>query len=158
MLAEAYTRNRVHLAPWDPLRTNDFFTTAVQRRTLGQQLAGHAAGAQLPLVLTTPHEIVGRVTLSGITRGVFESASLGYWVDAAYTGRGVMTAALGSVLRFSRDDLGLHRLEAQTLLHNLASQRVLTKLGFEEIGLAPRYLRIAGTWQDHRLYQLILAD
>lgn len=158
MLAAAYSRNRVHLAPWDPARTHDFFTTAVQRRTLGQQLAGHAAGAMLPLVLATQREIVGRVTLSGITRGVFESAALGYWVDSAFAGRGVMTAALSSVIRFSRDELALHRLEAQTLLHNVASQRVLAKLGFEEIGLAPRYLRIAGEWQDHRLFQLILDD
>jgi ribosomal-protein-alanine N-acetyltransferase len=70
----------------------------------------------------------------------------------------VMTAALESVVHFARDDLKLHRLEAQTLLHNAASQRVLAKLGFEQIGLAPRYLRIAGTWQDHRLFHLILDD
>lgn len=158
MLAAAYTRNRVHLAPWDPERSPDFFTTAVQRRTLGQQLAGHAAGVTLPLVLTQDHTIVGRVTLSAITRGVSESAALGYWVDAALVGRGVMSSALDSVVRFSREELGLHRLEAQTLLHNTASQRVLAKLGFVEIGMAPRYLRIAGEWQDHRLYQLILGD
>ncbi|MET0990384.1 MAG: GNAT family protein [Glaciihabitans sp.] len=157
-LAEAYTRNRVHLEPWDPQRTSDFFTVPVQRRTLAQQLNSHAAGSLLPLVLTTPREIIGRVTLSGITRGVFQSAALGYWIDSSFEGRGVMTAALRSVIRYSRDELGLHRLEAQTLLHNGASQRVLAKVGFTEIGMAPQYLRIAGTWQDHRLFQLLLED
>nr|WP_315850337.1 GNAT family protein [Arthrobacter woluwensis] len=49
--------------------------------------------------------------------------------------------------------LGLHRLEAGTLLHNTASQRVLLKNGFTVFGTAPRYLRIQGRWQDHRLFQ-----
>jgi ribosomal-protein-alanine N-acetyltransferase len=158
LLAEAYSRNRVHLAPWDPHRDDDFYTLPVQHRTLRQQLANHAAGSLLPLLLTTPEGVVGRVTLSGITRGVVQSGSLGYWIDAGYTGRGVMTAALESVVRYARDDLRLHRLEAQTLLHNAGSQRVLAKLGFEQIGLAPSYLRIAGRWQDHRLFHLILGD
>lgn len=53
-------------------------------------------------------------------------------------------------------ELRLHRLEASTLLHNIGSQRVLEKAGFERIGMAPKYLRIAGEWQDHALFQIIL--
>lgn len=58
----------------------------------------------------------------------------------------------------ARDELGLHRIEASTLLHNAASQRVLLKAGFQQIGMAPRYLQIAGKWQDHYLYQVVLDD
>ena len=54
-------------------------------------------------------------------------------------------------------DLGLHRLEAGTLAHNTGSQRVLLKCGFTEIGLAPGYLKIAGEWQDHLLFQRLLS-
>jgi ribosomal-protein-alanine N-acetyltransferase len=54
-------------------------------------------------------------------------------------------------------EAGLHRLQAGTLLHNAASQTVLRRNGFTPIGVAPRYLRIAGRWQDHLLFQL-LAD
>jgi ribosomal-protein-alanine N-acetyltransferase len=49
-------------------------------------------------------------------------------------------------------------VEAGTLLHNTGSQRVLERSGFELYGTAPRYLFIAGAWQDHRLYQRILHD
>ena len=52
---------------------------------------------------------------------------------------------------------GLHRLEAGTLLHNLASQRVLEKNGFERFGLARKLLRINGEWRDHVLFER-LAD
>ena len=49
--------------------------------------------------------------------------------------------------------LALHRVQAETLRHNVRSRRVLAKNGFERIGMAPKYLRIAGEWQDHDLFQ-----
>jgi ribosomal-protein-alanine N-acetyltransferase len=58
----------------------------------------------------------------------------------------------------SFDTLGLHRLEAGTLVRNVRSQRVLEKNGFVRFGLAPRFLRIAGQWQDHVLFQLLNDD
>jgi len=60
---------------------------------------------------------------------------------------------VGEVLRLAFGELGLHRVQAATLLHNTGSQRVLKRNGFTRIGVAPRYLRIAGEWQDHVLFQ-----
>lgn len=57
------------------------------------------------------------------------------------------------VIRRAFTEFGLHRLQADTLVHNGASQRVLARNGFSRIGLAPRYLRIAGRWQDCVLHQ-----
>jgi ribosomal-protein-alanine N-acetyltransferase len=54
-------------------------------------------------------------------------------------------------------ELGLHRVQAGTLVHNHGSRRVLQRNGFARFGLAERYLRIAGEWQDHVLWQR-LAD
>jgi len=65
--------------------------------------------------------------------------------------------AVGELIGLAFGELGLHRLEAGTLIDNLASQRVLEKNGFEAIGLARGYLHIGGEWRDHMLFQL-LAD
>lgn len=54
--------------------------------------------------------------------------------------------------------IGLHRLQAETLLHNTASQRVLARNGFRPFAVAPSYLKIAGEWQDHILYHLLNED
>jgi ribosomal-protein-alanine N-acetyltransferase len=62
------------------------------------------------------------------------------------------------VAAYAGEELRLHRLQAATLLHNVGSQRVLAESGFERIGLAPRYLQIAGEWQDHLLFQLLLEE
>ena len=53
------------------------------------------------------------------------------------------------------DELGLHRVQAETLVHNTRSQQVLHRVGFTRYGLAPQYLKIAGRWQDHVMYQLL---
>jgi ribosomal-protein-alanine N-acetyltransferase len=77
-------------------------------------------------------------------------------VDKEFNGRGIGTAAVAFAVEAARSELGLHRLQAATLPHNVASRKVLKRSGFEEIGLAPAYLKIAGSWQDHVLYQRIL--
>jgi ribosomal-protein-alanine N-acetyltransferase len=98
---------------------------------------------------------VGRITLNGIVRGAFQSCSVGYWLSAAAGGRGLATAALREIKATAFGDLGLHRIQAETLMHNTPSQRVLARNGFVRIGLAPTYLKIAGRWQDCLMYQAI---
>jgi [ribosomal protein S5]-alanine N-acetyltransferase len=89
--------------------------------------------------------------------GPFRSANLGFWVVMHLNGRRLATRAVGAVVEIAFRDLGLHRLEAGTLADNVASQRVLENNRFEQIGLARRYLQIAGEWRDHVLYQRTMA-
>ncbi|MBO0607999.1 GNAT family N-acetyltransferase [Myceligenerans salitolerans] len=155
-LADAYRRNRAHLEQWEPARPDDFFTEAAQKRVVDLQLEQAAGGRGLFLVLAAGDDVVGRLNLSDIVRGAFQNGHLGYWIDAELAGRGLMTRAVVSVVEHARAGLRLHRLQAGTLPHNAASQTVLTRAGFQRFGYAPRYMRIAGEWQDHVLYQLLL--
>lgn len=157
-LAAAHRKNRAHLAPWDPLRSESFFRDDAQSVAALNLHAACRDGQMLPLVLCAGDRIIGRATLSGISGGPFCSANLGYWVDAEFTGRGLARAAIARTAEIARNSLGLHRLQAAALPHNAASRAVLRASGFHEIGLAPAYLQIAGTWQDHVLSQLILHD
>lgn len=156
MLTEAYRRNREHLAQWEPTRDDEFFTERFQREDIERRLAASSVDESWPLALVTGEEIIGRFNLAGISRGPFQSAGLGYWVDKEYQGRGLASSAVRTVVTEARETLGLHRVEASTLVHNTGSQRVLLKNGFRKIGMASQYLKIAGQWQDHNLYQVIL--
>ncbi|WEK59807.1 MAG: GNAT family N-acetyltransferase [Candidatus Microbacterium colombiense] len=158
-LARAYARNREHLAPWEPMRDDVFFTTSWQESDVARCIADASAGRGSRFVIASSDgEIRGRVNLNSIVRGAFRSADLGYWIDDASQGRGLTSRAVAVVLAHAREDLELHRVQAATLTHNVASQRVLRGNRFERIGLAPRYLRIAGEWQDHVLFQRLLDD
>jgi [ribosomal protein S5]-alanine N-acetyltransferase len=157
-LADLLTRNREFLAPYEPERPTDYLTVGGQRRVIGDILLRHAEGAAEPhVILDGDGRIAGRVTLTAIVRGPLRSCTLGYWVDADRGSRGLATAAVADIARVAFGALGLHRIEAGTLVDNTRSQRVLEKNGFRRFGLAPRYLHIAGDWRDHVMYQL-LAD
>ena len=67
-------------------------------------------------------------------------------------------ASVSLMLNFAFADLGLHRIEAATLLHNDPSRKLLHGLGFNEEGRVHSYLRINGKWQDHMLYSMISHD
>ena len=150
--------NREFLAPWEPQRSDDYFTHQHQDVAVGDSLKQYDAGTIVPRVIVQDEEIVGRITISNIARGPFQSANLGYWVAAAVNGRGVATAAVAAMISVAFDECGLHRIEAGTLLHNVGSQRVLERNGFIRFGVAPRYLRIAGMYQDHAIYQRLADD
>jgi ribosomal-protein-alanine N-acetyltransferase len=155
-LAQLYRLNRDFLAPWEPLRSDDFFTEDAQRIAIQNALCEHEQGRNLPLVILDEEaSIIGRITLNGIVRGAFQSCSVGYWVSQSAGGRGVATAALKHVIAVAFGELGLHRIQGETLLDNFASQKVLERNGFVRYGMAPDYLKIAGRWQDNILYQLI---
>ena len=147
--------NRAYMAPWDPVRDETYYTDEGQREIIATVLT---LDNVLPYVILADGAIVGRITLSNVVRGPFLSASLGYWVAERHTGRGAATAAVAAIVREAFTVHGLHRVEAGTLLHNVRSQRVLERNGFVRFGMAPRYLRIAGDWRDHYLFQLLAED
>jgi len=155
--AAAYTRNREHLAPWDPVREESFYTVEGQQDALVRQLSLVEGGLMAAWVIEHGPDVVGRVNLNNVVRGVLCSAAVGYWVDQTHLRRGLATAAVEHACREAAA-MGLHRVEAGTMVHNVASQRVLLRAGFEQYGMAPRFLFIAGDWQDHNLYQRILHD
>lgn len=157
-LAAAARRNRDHLRPWEPRRPDSFFTTEGQAERLGALLADRDVGRAVAWLLVEGEHVVGAFNLTNVVQGPFRSASLGYWVDGAYTGRGLATAAVRRVCEAARTETGLHRVEAATLLTNEGSQRVLEKCGFEGIGVAARYLHIDGKWRDHKLFQRVLYE
>jgi [ribosomal protein S5]-alanine N-acetyltransferase len=154
-LFELQVANRGFLAPWAPEHPPRYYTVEGQGRLIADALVQHARGTTLPHVIVCDRAVVGRVTLSDITRGPFQSCHLGYWVSRSHNGRGLATAAVGEIMRIAFEELGLHRIEAGTLLPNTRSQAVLVRNGFVRFGVAPAYLKIAGRWQDHALYQAL---
>lgn len=154
-LVDLLRANREFLAPWEPIRDPEYHTLAGQRTEIEKLLRDEERGVTVAHVVLDEDRIIGRVTLSNIVRGPFQSCNLGYWISLADNGRGHASVAVGEIAEFAFSKLGLHRIEAGTLTHNIASQRVLERNGFERFGLARRYLQIAGRWHDHVLFQRI---
>ena len=128
-LARAYSANREHLAPWEPLRSPEFFTPEWQEFHAEQCVIEASAGRNIRFVIeSSDGEIRGRINLNNIVRGAFWNADLGYWVDHTRLRRGLASRGVRLVAAYARDEVRLHRLQAATLLHNSGSQRVLCLL------------------------------
>lgn len=151
-----FARNDAFRRPWSPAPPDDFLTLEHQTQRLASELAAALAGQAYRFWLFQREQgaadvPIGFVGVSNIVRGAFQSCHLGYEIDGAVGGRGLMTEAAGAVVEWVLGDLGLHRVEANIMPRNARSIRVAQKLGFVWEGRSPRYLRIAGVWEtlDH---------
>jgi [ribosomal protein S5]-alanine N-acetyltransferase len=154
-------RDERYLAPWEPSMPGGW----AQRHAASEwparwlQLRGAGRrGAVLPFAITLDGRFVGQVMVGNIVREPLLSAYVGYWVDSSVAGRGVTTAAVALVVDHCFGRVGLHRLEATVRPENLASIRVLAKLGFRKEGLFRRYLDVDSAWRDHYCYALTVED
>lgn len=122
--------NRDYFAEFINDRGDDFYAQFAERyRAL---LAEQATGDCVFHVLVDEDEnVVGTFNLYEVADG---TAVVGYRVARAVAGRGVATSALQELCRIAREQYGLRTLEAAVGNENVASQRVLTKVGFVATG------------------------
>lgn len=158
--AELRAMSREFLAPWEPLWAADELSRGSYRRRVRhyQRDLREDLGYALFIFCGEARVLVGGVTLCNVRRGVTQACTLGYWIGAPYAHRGYMTAAVRALIPFVFGSLELHRLEAACLPTNAASIKLLERTGFQREGLARRYLKINGVWQDHLLYALVDND
>jgi len=156
LVRDFYLRNRAFFAPWDPARDEAFFELASFADSIAREREELVQRRSLKLYLFEKDgdAIVGYLGLSNIVLGPFLSAFLGYKLDEARRGRGYMTEALRAAIGVAFRDYGLHRIEANIMPRNAPSVRLVLRLGFEREGGSPKYLRIAGAWEDHDHYVL----
>jgi ribosomal-protein-alanine N-acetyltransferase len=160
-LVEARIRNRAFLTEWEPTRDESFFTPAGQARELALDDAAWRTATGFPFAILDAGDgdrLIGRVALANVVRGVWQNATLGYWVSEDAGSRGHATTAVGLALRFAFDVAGLHRVQPAIMPRNERSKRVVEKCGFRHEGVALRYLKINGVWEDHDIYALTIED
>jgi ribosomal-protein-alanine N-acetyltransferase len=154
---EVRVRCRDWLVPWEPRPagapppTEDragFAARCALRERERQIGSGYGFG------IFVADRFVGELTLSSIQRGPFQSASIGYWVDQAWAGQGLVPEAVVVTLRFAFEMLGLHRVEISIIPRNTASRRVVEKLDLRPEGVSERFLEIDGEWEDHLRYAM----
>lgn len=150
-----YRTNREYLKPFEPKREEDFYTLYGQKKALEEMYRAYLNGLAINFGIHLDDKLIGKVQLSSLLYGSFRSTILGYGLSQEYEGQGYMQDALSTVLKYVFGELGLHRVEASTLVDNLRSQKTLELQGFQKVGLNEKYLFIAGEWRDHYTFSLV---
>ncbi|GAB6987733.1 GNAT family N-acetyltransferase [Nocardioides pyridinolyticus] len=152
---DARRRSAAWLRPWDATVPPGADARPSTFRALVRRLHKQArAGTTYPFAIDVDGRFAGQITVNNIVRGSAQFASIGYWLDREYAGRGVMPRAVALVIDHCFTTAGLHRVEVAIRPENSNSLRVVEKLGLREVGYAPRFLHIDGEWRDHRLYAI----
>jgi len=161
MWREARVRNAAWLRAWEPTNPE----TPLYRSSLGPYVSMARTmrrearqGLTVPWVVTYGGQFAGQLTVGSIVWGSARSAQVGYWIDEAFAGRGIIPTALAMAMDHCFFVIGLHRVEATIRPENHASRRVVEKLGFREEGLRRRSLHIDGAWRDHLCYAMTVED
>ncbi|WAT14154.1 GNAT family N-acetyltransferase [Xanthomonas fragariae] len=157
-MADYHARNRARLAGAMPLRPPAFYTTDGWRRLCIAYRSAVPGERELQLVLLHGEQVIGTTGFTQIQRGAFQACHMGYGLDAAQQGRGLIQWAATQGIAFAFGPLGLHRVMAQYVPDNLRSARVLQRLGFQIEGYARRYLQLNGIWRDHVLTSRLRED
>jgi [ribosomal protein S5]-alanine N-acetyltransferase len=152
-----HVRNHAFLAPWSPPTPASFEALGFWQDYAAKSREAFSAGSMVRLWVSPaelPDKVIGSLGFSQIFRGPFCNAILGYQLDEAEQGKGLMSEALAAGIRYMFDEQKLHRIGANYMPHNVRSGRLLAKLGFRIEGYAKDYLFIDGAWRDHILTAL----
>ena len=86
-------------------------------------------------------------------------AEIGYTVDPAYGGRGLATEAAQALLAIAFDGLGVRRVIAQCFADNIASWKLMERLGMRrEQHTKQESLHRSGEWLDGMMYAILAEE
>ncbi|OUX16405.1 MAG: hypothetical protein CBE11_02150 [Rickettsiales bacterium TMED251] len=148
------------LVPWEPSWDSFSCSRRAYMRFLknSNYLANMDRAYSFLIFNNTDKDLLGGVNIGNVRRGVAQSANIGYWIGKKYSRKGYMYEALRVLIPSLFVDLRLNRVEATILEENIASQKLLKKLGFKKEGKLRNYLKINGNWRDHVIYGLLQND
>ncbi|MGN6032239.1 MAG: GNAT family N-acetyltransferase [Thermomicrobiales bacterium] len=114
-----------------------------------------AAGTDLTWAIVTPEDdrVIGAIALHLTPK--HRRAEIGYWLAVPWWGQGVMTDAARTVIAYGFEALGLHRIQATCLPHNVGSYRVMEKAGMTFEGVLRDYVIHGDGHADIAMYAIV---
>lgn len=159
--SEVRLRNEEWLEQWEPTSPLTWHERNVVTAwpALHSRLRANARqGIMLPFMIVYGDRLVGQINISNVVHGALRSCTVGYWVDGAMAGRSITPAALALVIDHCFGAVGLHRVEVDIRPENVASLRVVEKLGLRREGFYERFLDIDGAWRDHVAFAVTVEE
>jgi ribosomal-protein-serine acetyltransferase len=149
-------RNRGRLREWLPWAVADYSIDHT-REWLRRQTAEMANHETLGMTIRHHGAICGAIGLHKIDWPNRNSA-IGYWLDEAHQGKGIMTSACRAILSEAFDNLGLHRIEIRCATWNHRSSAIPKRLEFVEEGILKQAEWVHDRWLDLRVYSMLVHD
>jgi ribosomal-protein-alanine N-acetyltransferase len=132
--------------PYSEADARDFIAATKEDLSTSNEL-------RLAIIVRESDGLCGGVGLR--IEGDHRRAELGYWIGVPYWGNGYATEAATAMVNYGFDKLGLHRIFAGHVANNLASARVLQKIGMRHEGCLQGHILKWGEFLDLELYGML---
>lgn len=149
-------RNRERLGRWLPW-AGPHYSLDDARRFLADSAADMAERRSLTMTIRHRGAICGAVGLHRID-GRNKSSSIGYWIDRAHEGKGIVTAVCRAIVTEGFRSYGLHRVEIRCATWNHRSSGVPKRLEFVEEGILREAEWLHDKWVDLRVFSMLAQD
>jgi [ribosomal protein S5]-alanine N-acetyltransferase len=129
------------IAGWIPALPQPY-TESIAGQWIQRRLDFVRANHEISFAIREPSgEMIGSVGVDDLKLAIAHNGELGYWLDPTVRGSGLATLAVRAFVPYAFDTLGLGRLTAHTLAHNVRSVRLLEKNDFALEGRLRRFTR-----------------
>jgi ribosomal-protein-alanine N-acetyltransferase len=158
MVLTFYEDNMSHFEPWEPKRSNNFYTLSYQKASLTAEHNLMAEGKLLRywvFLKNNPEEIIGSICFQNLLGEPYHSCTLGYKFSHNYLHQGYAQESIRKSIEYMFEERNSHRIEAFIMPKNESSIRLIERLTFLFEGIANSFARIDDTWTDHQHYALI---
>lgn len=158
MVLAFYEDNKSLFEPWEPIRSENFYTLPYQKASLTAEYHQITEGKLLRYWLFSKdnsEEIVGSLCFQNFLMGPYHSCSLGYKLSHKYHHQGYAIEGTQKGIKIMFDQYHIHRIEAFIMPNNLSSIKLIERLNFTYEGLSYSYANINDLWSDHKRYSLI---
>lgn len=158
-LVLAYHNNPRYLRFYPQEAENEIQVRAFVQRFVDQAQELPRQKYQFAICLEYSGQLIGNVGVRlgglGLREPEARQGDIGYEIDPAFWGQGYATEAAQAMLDFGFQSLHLHRIWARCLAENLASQRVLEKIGMRQEGRLRQDEYFKGRWWDTLIYAIL---
>lgn len=155
-LSAVVNRNRDRLYQWLAWAVPGY-SLEDARRFLARHSAEYAEGESLAMNVRHRGALCGAIALHRFDP-LHKNTSIGYWIDEAHEGKGIVTAACRAMISEGFRARGLHRIEIRCATWNHRSSAVPRRLGFVEEGILRDAEYMHGQWVDLRVFSMLAQD
>ncbi len=139
--------------PWPSSQTDIKIVTAAFR----DMLLSYADQKSLTCAIIYKGDLCGVAGFNSIDIPL-KKALIGYWLSEKFQGNGIMSRTVAYYIRHGFEDMGLEKIETAHAIGNIASQKVIKKVGFIKEGTVKNAENLHGKIVDHIIYGIMKSD
>lgn len=153
---ELTMRNRAHQAVWMPWAAEEE-SVEQTRAYLKHRLLQFANGKGFLMGLWYQGQVIGSLGFHDLD-WADKKVEIGYWIDAASQGKGLITKACRVLVTYAFQEYGLNKVEIHCATGNTRSRAVAERLGFTQEGTIRQAARLADSFVDHVIYGMLASE